>query len=142
MEPVEYYHVSCIDSIFHDLPALIEAGQLEMEGAVSSPPESHISYESSPKRSRTDSIIAAVPSTLAAMKTTHDAWEREDAVNWIQHQLSHAEPDDKCRCCQSLPPPEERLFPRRTLSCFIERSTRISERVATYRWIAKSEETG
>jgi hypothetical protein len=78
-DPNQYYYTSCIEQIFGDLSALVETGNLKMEGRFHPAVEDGFRYSG-----RTLDIKC-----YESYSKEHNTWEIAFSTRVIEHQLGH-----------------------------------------------------
>ncbi|KAL4934995.1 hypothetical protein BDV06DRAFT_140442 [Aspergillus oleicola] len=124
-EPNKYYHVSCMEQIFPDLPALIERGVLQMEGGVTQLTSAswqisrfHDAIEDwFHYKGRTFDV-----KTYDRFKRNYAKWDRKYSTAVLNHQFeAHGCSFEDCEKCGNIPdePLKKDYFPEEPRSCLL-----------------------
>lgn len=97
-ELIQYYHITCIESLLPNLAELVVNGHLKLDGWVSAPLGCSISFSSSTQAirdwfehgGRTFDIQC-----YERFKADHEEWASEIGFHGIEHQIGHE--DGRCR---------------------------------------------
>ncbi|KAE8155565.1 hypothetical protein BDV40DRAFT_294231 [Aspergillus tamarii] len=124
LEPNKYYHVSCMEQIFPDLAALIERGDLRMDGVTQMTSASwqisrfHNAIEDWFRyKGRSFDV-----KTYDRFERKYAKWDRKSSTAEINHQLeAHGGSSRNCEKCGSIPdePLRKDYFPEEPQSCLL-----------------------
>ncbi|KAK6810476.1 hypothetical protein RU639_013750 [Aspergillus parasiticus] len=125
LEPNKYYHVSCIEQIFPDLAALIERGDLRMDGGVTQ--MTSASWQISRFHNAIEDWFrykgrSFDAKTYDRFERKYAKWDRKSSTAEINHQLeAHGGSSRNCEKCGSIPdePLRKDYFPEEPQSCLL-----------------------
>lgn len=107
----KYYHVTCIECLLPNLADLVRDGHLQMDGYISAPVDSKVSFKLSVEMIADWFKYGGRTFDLECYENynkNYCEWEADWCGRWIAHQLAHGEQlDNACDFCQFSPIPEE-----------------------------------